>query len=97
MAEPPQRPKRIRVDSPEFRGVWANDVEAISSEHEFTLDFYRFDHAKQPPERGALVARVAFSEKLLVNLLDLLQSMFESHARRSLPKEIYGGESEDGV
>jgi hypothetical protein len=90
-------PQRIRADSPELRGVWANHVEAISSPHEFTLDFYRFDHAKQPPERAMLVARVAFSAKLIADLLDLLQSTLESHARRILPKEIYGGESEDGV
>ena len=90
-------PQRVRVDSPELRGVWANYVEAISSPHEFTLDFYRLDHAKQPPERAMLVARVAFSAKLLAVLLDLLQSTLESHARRSLPKEIYGGESGDGV
>jgi hypothetical protein len=74
MAEPPQRPRRIRFDSPELRGVWANYVEAIASEHEFTLDFYRLDHADRPPERGALVARVAFSEKLLLRLSELLQS-----------------------
>jgi hypothetical protein len=98
MVEPPEPRPRIRIDSPELRGVWANDVEAISSPHEFTLDFYRFDHAKRPPERGALVARVAFSEKLLAVLLDLLHSMWESHARRNL-KEIYGGgeADEDGV
>jgi hypothetical protein len=88
-------PQRIRVDSPELRGVWANYVEAISSPHEFTLDFYRFDYAEQPPERGMLVARVAFSAKLLAVLLDLLQSTLESHSRRILPKEIYGGESEE--
>jgi hypothetical protein len=96
MSEPPERRPRIRIDSPELRGVWANEVEVISSPHEFTLDFYRYDYAKRPPERGALVARVAFSEKLLIRLLELLHSTWEAHARRNL-KEIYGGgEADEG-
>jgi hypothetical protein len=96
MAEPEEREPHIRIDSAELRGVWANDVKVIRGEHEFTIDFVRLDHAQQPPEQGALVARVALSSGLLLRLLELLQSMWDDHTRRTLPPDVYGGDEANG-
>lgn len=49
-------------DRAQRAGVWANAADITESLHEITLDFVRMDYATgDPPTRGMVVARVAFS------------------------------------
>jgi hypothetical protein len=78
----------ITAATRERAGVWANAVEVIRGRHEFTLDFFRLDHAEQPPSQGVLVARVALSSTLMLALLDLLQAHWADYAAEALPREV---------
>jgi len=79
------QPPEIVIDDERLAGVWANDFELVRSEHEFTLDFYRYDHSQRPPEVGILVARVAFSALLLSRLTDALREAWQGYTRGVIP------------
>jgi hypothetical protein len=76
------------IEPEQLAGVWANRVRVIRGEHEFTLDFVRLDHRHTPPRRGIIVARVAVSAGLVVNLLDQLQAQWDAYARQRLQQEM---------
>ena len=80
----------ISISPSQVAGVWANYVLGVATPHEFTLDFARLDPHESDPPRGVLVARVSFSNRLLPDLLDLLNDMWTTYADRSLPKEVRG-------
>jgi hypothetical protein len=81
---------------PEHRaGVWANFAQVIRSEHEFTIDFVRIDHATGPNYRGTVVARVAMSPLFVAQILEMLDRSWEEYAKRALPKEIFDDEAEE--
>jgi Protein of unknown function (DUF3467) len=73
-------------------GVWANLALASHTEHEFTLDFVRMDPLVP---RGVLVARVAVSPVLFVQLMELLPRIWQDWAESQLPKEAQGGSGEE--
>lgn len=78
-------------------GVWANYAEITQSEHEFTLDFVRIDHAAGPDYKGILVARVAVSSLFITQLIDALQKTWDQYAMKAFPQEVFGepGQNED--
>ena len=78
----------------DLAGVWANSVEVIRGRHEFTLDFFRLDHAERPPSRGVLVARVALSSSLMLALLELLQAHWADYTAEVLPREVNQADEE---
>lgn len=66
-------------------GVWANHVDVFWSRHEFTLDFFRLElRGDDPPERGAVVARVAISAILVLQLIEKLEVGFNDYTRWTL-------------
>jgi hypothetical protein len=75
-------------------GVWANWTDVRLSQHEFMLDFVQMDSTvPAPPGRGILVARVAGSSGLVVQLMDVLEQAWQRYAESTLPPEIDGDES----
>jgi hypothetical protein len=79
-------PFHLRVDDERARGVWANLAVARASAHEFNIDFVRSD-PYAPARQGVLVARVAMSPVLVVQLIDLLQQVWQTWSNTQLPRE----------
>lgn len=59
-------------------GVWANDANIQSSDHEVTIDMLRVDHSVDP-NIGTVVARVAISPALLRQLIDGLTDEWDAY------------------
>ena len=74
------------IDPAQRVGVWANDVSIAFSQHEFTLDFLRLDHASgSPPRRGAVAARVAVSPAFVLTLIRELETYWQTYAAGEIP------------
>ena len=84
----------ITAETRERAGVWANSVDVVRGQHEFTLDFFRLDHSERPPSQGVLVARVALSSSLMLVLLDLLQAHWAEYTAEALPREVNQADEE---
>jgi hypothetical protein len=82
-AQPEEQPEpELLADTPQLGGVWANWARVVESEHEFTIDFVRLDYAIEPPHRGIIVARVAFSPVLLAKLTQTLEETLQKYSER---------------
>ena len=81
----------VTLDDSVFAGVWANDVWIASRPDEFTLDFIRWD-PREP--RGAIVARVAMSPRLMRQLLDDGERSWQTWSESTLPPEVRGDDAE---
>ena len=99
IAECPTRrrsPPEILVPPDRMAGVWANWTDVRWSQHEFMLDFAQMDSTVPPsPGRGILVARVAASSGLVVQLMQILEQAWQSYAESALPPDIHGEESQE--
>jgi len=91
MSEPetqpePGTPTHLSINLPpeQFGGVWANFAIVSHSEFEFTIDFVRADYGRG---QGQVTARVNLSPLFVTQLLDALQSNWNSYAQKALPKE----------
>jgi hypothetical protein len=68
-------------------GVWANRSRVTYSPHEFTIDFVRADPFESG---GTVVARVSGSPLFISDLIDRLQTVWQTWAERVLPREARG-------
>ena len=82
----------ITIEPEHQAGVWANFARVILSEHEFTIDLVRIDHATGPQYQGTVVARVAMSPLLVTQLAEMLDLSWKEYAKKALPKEIFDDE-----
>lgn len=81
----------ISITAEMMSGVWANFAAVRHSQYEFTLDFARVEWAEVPPGTplpGIVVARVNLSPLLVSQLMDALQTNWDSYAAKALPKEV---------
>lgn len=76
------QPASVIIEPAMMAGVWANVASLAQTPHEFTLDFIRMDGAQ--PNRGIVVARVAFSPLLASQLADLLTEAWQRYAQTEL-------------
>ena len=74
----------ITIGDQQFAGVWANDVWIAQRPDEFTLDFIRVDPRES---RGAIVARVAVSPRLMRSLLDTGECCWQTWSDSTMPPE----------
>jgi hypothetical protein len=81
---------QIVIEPAQLGGVWANFAQVTHSDHEFTLDFVRMDYTAPSPGRGIVVARVAVSPLFITQLIDALQSNWQTYAEKAMPREIHG-------
>jgi hypothetical protein len=95
--EPEEEPwlvEPLLIDTPQLGGVWANWARVVPSDHEFTIDFVRVDHASGPPYQGIIVARVAFSPVLLAQLTQTLEETLQEYSEElrkgAMPDERSG-------
>jgi hypothetical protein len=64
-------------------------VQIAFSQHEFTLDFLRIDHASgSPPRRGVVAARVAISPAFVLTLIRELEGQWQAYAAGQIPPEV---------
>ena len=84
----------ITIEPRHQAGVWANFAQVNHSEHEFTIDFVRVDHATGPRFQGTVVARVAMSPLFVTQLVEMLDQNWNEYAKKALPKEIFDDEPE---
>jgi Protein of unknown function (DUF3467) len=84
----------ITIEPEHQAGVWANFAQVVRSEHEFTIDLVRIDHATGPQYQGTVVARVAMSPLFVTQLIEMLDLSWKEYAKRALPKEIFDDEAE---
>lgn len=97
--EPEKNEVRLNVRLPEqlAGGVWSNFAGVHHSEHEFTIDFMRLDYSSISAEgeiQGIVVARVGVSPLFVRQLIAALEENWSKYARKALPKEVYGDESD---
>src|SRR3954468_22426490 len=98
--EPEKRQVQLQIHLPEQQagGVWSNFAIVNHSEHEFTIDFIRLDYASVSDEgemNGIVVGRVGLSPLFVRQLIDALEANWAKFAKKSMPKEVYGNDSED--
>jgi|SRR5581483_2485451 len=91
----PQAGPQIYMDPSQLAGVWANFAQVSHSEHEFTLDFVRFDYSAPPPGRGIVVARVSVSPLFVTQLIDALSDNWQKYAQKALPREVRDSDADD--
>ncbi len=77
----------VPIDDLQIAGVWANLVWIAPRADEFTLDFIRVD-PREP--RGAIVARVALSPRLMRQFLDDGEMSWQTWSESGLPPEVRG-------
>lgn len=86
-SEGPEQAEVPIIMPPDQRGgVWANFARVSHSEHEFTLDFVRIDHADG---QGVVVARVSVSPLFVTQLVEALESNWQKFADKTLPREVF--------
>ena len=68
-------------------GQWADFYRVGDSRDGFTADFIRLD-AFEP--RGVVVARVGFSGRLLGDLAETLEDLWQTWSRDRMPPEVRG-------
>jgi len=79
-------------------GVWANFAAVRHSPYEFTLDFVRVgfgDVGPGEPLTGMVVARVNLSPLLVAQLMDALQTNWDTYASKAMPKEVRDDNNDD--
>lgn len=91
----PEPAPEIIIEPAQMAGVWANFAQVSHSDYEFTLDFMRIDYSAPPPGTGIVVARVAISPLLAMELLEALDTNWKIYAARALPPEVHGGPTQD--
>ena len=79
----------IKMPNELFGGVWANFAIVSHSQFEFTIDFVRMDYGQN---QGLVTARVNLSPLFVTQLLDALQTNWNSYAQKAMPKELQDGE-----
>ena len=79
---------RIVTEPPHRVGVFANDVRVAFGQHDFTIDFLRFDQfSGAPPRLGFVAARVAVSPALVLTLIAKLETSWQAYAEGQIPPE----------
>jgi len=95
VAEGGKRPVEMKLSADMFGGVWSNVARVSHSVYEFTIDFARIDHSQEPPS-GVVVARVNMSPLMVSQLIDALQTNWQSYAEKAMPREVYRDDDDQG-
>ena len=94
--EPQEIHPEIIIQPEQMAGTWANFARVSHSPYEFTLDFVRLDFGAEPL-RGIVVSRVSVSPLFIDQLIQTLQTNWQTYAAKAMPQEVYReGEEDDG-
>lgn len=90
--EPVPQPRNIVVPPSQQGGVWSNFALVSHTEHEFTLDFVRWDSLGP---NGIVVARVAMSPLMVTQLQEALTENWNQFAAKAMPKEVFDNDQQE--
>ncbi len=96
--EPKGIPLNVVLPEAMAGGVWSNFAGVSHSEHEFTIDFMRLDYSQVDADtgiRGIVVARVGVSPLFVRQLIAALEENWSKYAKKAMPKEVYGDDTDD--